>query len=325
MTNMKSQHQVIKTKQSEQFHDSSSDSNKNSKDKKLIRMKDAVPTNSDLLMLRDQANLKSKMPISDTTEASCFSEKNITEFIRVMDILFHKFFIITAQKKLECLVIYSSEAVLSFYDMTSDFHDENYEKVCWKLKKHYAKENKAQQINNLHWLEQFINIYQKKNKVGKYLMTFHRVSNEIVKKEQLTDYLQAQMLLKNLSHKMCDAILDKENVDSENSDEMEYEQVYDFVKARELKALNKYKFHDEKVDKNVKPTKQDPEKEVARQCSVFIQSEEEYPKAPKHHGKEVKTHADGEFSKPKNDVTQMIKQMEDLCLSQMEMLHQMDR
>ena len=96
MTDMKSQHQVIETEQSEQPHGSSSDSNKNSKDKKPIRMKDAVPTDSGLLMLRDQANLKSKMPISDTTEASCFSGKNVTEFIRVMDILFHKFFIETA-------------------------------------------------------------------------------------------------------------------------------------------------------------------------------------------------------------------------------------
>ena len=67
-----------------------------------------------------------------------------------MDILFHKFFIETAQKKLKCLVNYSSKIILSFYDTTSDFHDENYEKICWKLKKHYAKENKSQQINNLH-------------------------------------------------------------------------------------------------------------------------------------------------------------------------------
>ena len=151
-------------------------------------------------------------------------------------------------------------------------------------------------------------------------MTFHRVSNEIVKKGQLTDYLQAWMLLKDLSCKMCDAILNKENVNSENSDEMEYGQVYDFVEARELKALNKYKFHGEEVDKNVKPTGQDPEEEVTRQCSVFIQSEEEYPKAPKHCGKEVKSHADEELSKPKNDVTQMIEQMKGLHLSQMKML-----
>ena len=95
-------------------------------------------------------------------------------------------------------------------------------------------------------------------------MIFHCMSNEIVKKEQLTDYLWAWMLLKDLSCKMCDAILDKENVDSENSDEMEYGWVYDFVKVRELKALNKYKFHDEKVDKNVKSTEQDSEKEVVR-------------------------------------------------------------
>ena len=100
-----------------------------------------------------------------------------------MNILFHKSFIETAQKKLECLANCSSKAVLSFYDMTSDFHDGNYEKVCWKLKKHYAKENKTQQINNLHWLEQFINIHWKENGVGKYLMIFHCMSNEIVKKE----------------------------------------------------------------------------------------------------------------------------------------------
>ena len=130
MTNAESQHQAIETEQSEQSHGSSSGSNKNSKSKKSIRMKDAVPTDSGLLMLRDQANLKSKMPISDTTEAPCFSEKNVIEFIRVMDILFHKFFIETAQKKLECLANCSSKAVLSFYDMTSDFHDENYEKIC---------------------------------------------------------------------------------------------------------------------------------------------------------------------------------------------------
>ena len=99
-------------------------------DKKSIRMKNAVSINSGLLMLRDQANLKSKMSISDTTEALCFSGKNVTEFIRVMDILFCKFFIETAQKKLECLANYSSKAVLSFYDMTSDFHDGNYEKIC---------------------------------------------------------------------------------------------------------------------------------------------------------------------------------------------------
>ena len=159
MTNAESQHQVIKTEQSEQSHGSSSGSNKNSKNKKSIRMKDAVPTNNDLFTLRDQANLKSKMSISDTTEALCFSEKNVTEFIRVMDTSFHKFFIETAQKKLKCLADYSSEAVLSFYDTTSDFHDGNYEKICWKLKKHYAKEDKAQQINNLHWLKQFINIH----------------------------------------------------------------------------------------------------------------------------------------------------------------------
>ena len=90
------------------------------------------------------------MPITDTTEAPCFSEKNVTEFIRLMDILFCKFFIETAQKKLKCLADYSSKAVLSFYDTTSDFHDKNYEKVCQKLKKHYAKEDKAQQINNLY-------------------------------------------------------------------------------------------------------------------------------------------------------------------------------
>ena len=156
-------------------------------------------------------------------------------------------------------------------------------------------------------------------------MTFHHVSNEIVKKEQLTDYLQAWMLLKGLSCKMCDVILDEKNVNSENPDEMEYEQVYDFVKVRELKALNKHKFHDKKVDKNVKSTEQDSEKEVARQCSVFIQSEEEYSKIPKHHEKEVKSHADEEFSKPKNDVAQMIKQMKDLCLSQTKMLCQMNR
>ena len=233
-------------------------------------MKDAVPINSGLLMLRDQANLKSKMPISGTTGAFCFSGKNVTEFIRVMNILFHKFFIETAQKKLKCLADYSSEAVLSFYDTTSDFHDENYEKICWKLKKHYAKEDKTQQTNNLHWLEQFINIHWKKNEVGEYLMTFHCMFNEIIKKEQLTDYLWAWMLLKDLSCKVCNAILNKENVNSENSDEMEYEQVYGFVKVRKLKALNKYKFHDEKVDKNVKSTEQDSEKEVARQCSVFI-------------------------------------------------------
>lgn len=124
---------------------------------------------------------------------------------------------------------------------------------------------------------------------------------------------------------MCNAILDEENVDSENPDEMEYGWVYDFVKARELKALNKYKFHDEKVDKNAKSTGQDSEKEVVRQCSAFIQSEEEYPKASKHHEKEVKSHADGKFSKLKNDVIQIIKQMKDLCLSQMKMLCWMDR
>ena len=126
-------------------------------------------------------------------------------------------------------------------------------------------------------------------------MIFHCMFNEIVKKGQLTDYLQAWMLLKDLSHKVCDAILDEENVNPENPDEMEYEQVYDFVEARELKALNKYKFHGEKVDKNVKPTEQDPEKEVTRQHSVFIQSEEEYPKAPKYRGKEVKRHANGDM------------------------------
>ena len=92
------------------------------------------------------------------------------------------------------------------------------------------------------------------------------------------------------------------------------------MEVREHKALNKYKFHDEKVDKNVKSTEQDPEKEMTRQHSVFIQSEEEYLKAPKHHRKEVKTHADGELSKPKDDVIQMIKQMKDLCLSQIKML-----
>ena len=123
---------------------------------------------------------------------------------------------------------------------------------------------------------------------------------------------------------MCDVILDEENVNSENPDEMKYGWVYDFVEARELKALNKYKFHDEKVDKNAKSTGQDSEKEVVRQCSAFIQSEEEYPKASKHHEKEVKTHADEKFSKPKNDVAQMIKQMKDLCLSQMKMLCWMD-
>lgn len=180
MTDVESQHQVL---ESEQLHDSSSDSNKNSKDKKSIIMKDAVPIDSGLLTLRDQANLKSKMPILGTTGAPWFSGKNVTEFIRVMDILFHKFFIETSQKKLKCLADYSSKAVLSFYDTTSDFHDGNYEKVCWKLKKHYAKENKAQQINNLHHLEQFINIHWKKNKVDEYLMIFHHVSNEIVKKE----------------------------------------------------------------------------------------------------------------------------------------------
>ena len=124
---------------------------------------------------------------------------------------------------------------------------------------------------------------------------------------------------------MCNIILDKENVNSENLNEMEYEQVYDFVKARELKALNKYKFHNKKVDKNVKSTEQDSKKEVTRQHSVFIQSEEEYLKISKHCEKEVKNHADEKFSKPKNDVAQMIEQMKDLCLSQMKMLCQMNR
>ena len=130
MINVESQHQVIETEQSKQSHGSSSDSNKNSKNKKSIRMKNAVLTDNGLLMLRDQANLKIKISIFDTTEAFCFSEKNTTEFIRVMNTLFHKFFIETAQKKLKCLADYSSKAVLSFYDMTSDFHDENYEKIC---------------------------------------------------------------------------------------------------------------------------------------------------------------------------------------------------
>ena len=61
MTDMKSQCQVTVSEQSKQSYGSSSDSNKNSKNKKSIRMREAVPTDSGLLMLRDQANLKLKM------------------------------------------------------------------------------------------------------------------------------------------------------------------------------------------------------------------------------------------------------------------------
>lgn len=39
------------------------------------------------------------------------------------------------------------------------------------------------------------------------------------------------MLLKDLSHKVCNAVLDEENVDLKNPNEMEYEQIYDFVKV----------------------------------------------------------------------------------------------
>ena len=142
------------------------------------------------------------MPVPKMPGVPMFQEKDVTEFMEMMESLFQRHCVVADKDKLAYLPDYCQSAISMWIRSLDEYKTGEYEEVVEKLKDQYAVKDKAQKIFNIYWLEVYKNIKcGEGTDLREYINNFHNVSEKLVRDRVITSYFQRLWFLQGLPEK----------------------------------------------------------------------------------------------------------------------------